>query len=80
MCSPYLPSKKPLLIAVSTNDALGASAKNIGILMNSKNIFFVPMRQDDPEHKETSLVADMSMLLPAVTAALEGKQLQPILL
>lgn len=76
----HMRNKKPLLIAVSTNDALGASAKNIGILMNSKNIFFVPMRQDDPEYKETSLVADMSMLLPAVTAALEGKQLQPILL
>ena len=75
----HLRNKRPLLIAVSTNDALSASAKNIGVLMNTKNVFFVPMRQDDPENKETSLVADMSLLLPSALAALEGKQLQPLL-
>ena len=76
----HLRNKRPLLIAVSTNDALSASAKSIGTLLNTKNVFFVPMRQDDPENKETSLVADMSMLLPASLAALDGKQLQPLLL
>ena len=76
----HLRNKRPLLIAVSTNDALSASAKNIGALLNTKNVYFVPMRQDDPENKETSLVADMSLLLPASLAALKGKQLQPLLL
>lgn len=76
----HLRNKRPLLLAVSTNDGLSASAKNIGALLNAKNIYFVPMRQDDPEGKETSLVADMGMLLPASLAALEGKQLQPLLL
>ena len=76
----HLRNKRPLLIAVSTNDALSASAKNIGALLNTKNVYFVPMRQDDPENKESSLVADMSMLLSASLSALEGKQLQPIFL
>ncbi len=76
----HLRNKRPLLIAVSTNDALSASAKNIGVLLNTKNVFFVPMKQDDPENKETSLVADMSLLLPASLAALEGRQLQPVLI
>ena len=76
----HLRNKRPLLIAVSTNDALSASAKNIGTLLNVKNVFFVPMKQDDPENKENSLVADMGLLLPASLAALEGKQLQPLLL
>ncbi|MBO4934348.1 MAG: dipicolinate synthase subunit B [Clostridia bacterium] len=75
----HLRNKRPLLIAVSTNDALSASAKNIGALLNTKNVYFVPFKQDDPENKENSLVADMSLLLPASLAALEGKQLQPII-
>lgn len=76
----HLRNKRPLLIAVSTNDALSASAKNIGALLNTKNVYFVPMRQDDPKNKETSLVADMDLLLPASLAALEGRQLQPLFL
>lgn len=68
----------PVLIAVSTNDALSASAKNIGTLMNCKNIYFVPMRQDDCIKKPTSIVADFSKLQEAIASALEGKQLQPI--
>ena len=76
----HLRNKRPLLIAVSTNDALSASAKNIGTLLNTKNVFFVPMRQDDPGNKETSLVADMELLLPASLSALEGRQLQPLIL
>ena len=76
----HLRNKRPLLIAVSTNDALSASAKNIGALLNTKNVYFVPMRQDDPENKESSLVADMSLILPASLAALEGSQMQPLLI
>jgi dipicolinate synthase subunit B len=74
----HLRNQKPLLIAVSTNDALSASAQNIGRLMNVKNIYFVPMKQDDVVKKPTSLVADFEMVLPAVNAALKEEQLQPV--
>lgn len=70
----------PVIIAPSTNDGLGASAKNIGMLLNTKNVFFVPFGQDDPIGKNNSLVAKWHLLLPAVESALEFKQLQPVLL
>lgn len=76
----HLRNERPVLIAVSSNDAMAASAKNIGLLMNTKHIFFVPMRQDDTVKKPTSLVADMEQILPAALAALEGLQLQPVTL
>ncbi len=69
---------RPVLLAVSTNDALAASAQNIGKLLNNKNIFFVPMKQDDPANKPSSVVADFTMILPAALFALDGKQMQPI--
>ncbi len=69
----------PVLIAVSTNDALGTSAKNIAILMNKKNVFFVPMKQDDPVKKQNSMVADFNLLIPAMEQALIGKQIQPVM-
>ena len=69
---------RPVLLAVATNDALAASAQNIGKLLNNKNIYFVPMKQDDPEKKPSSVVANFSLILPAALAALEGKQVQPI--
>ena len=75
-----LRNKNPLLLAVSTNDGLAGSARNIGQLMNTKNVFFVPFGQDAPIQKPTSLVADMSYLPKAVEAALAGEQIQPILL
>lgn len=75
----HLRNQKPLLIAVSTNDALSTSAQNIGRLMNVKNIYFVPMKQDDVIKKPASLVADFEMILPAVNAALKGTQLQPVM-
>ncbi|HHY52689.1 MAG TPA: dipicolinate synthase subunit B [Clostridiales bacterium] len=71
---------RPVLIAVSTNDALGGSAKNIGMLLNYRNIYFVPLRQDDPDAKPRSMIADFSLIPKAAQAALEGKQLQPIYL
>lgn len=76
----HLRNGRPLVLAVSTNDALGASARNIGTLMNAKNIFFVPMRQDSPRGKPTSLVADFSETAAAIKSALEGRQTQPLLL
>ncbi len=74
-----LRNENPLLVAVSTNDGLGNSAKNIGILLNSKRVYFVPFTQDDPEHKHNSLVARMELILPAMEAAAEQRQIQPIL-
>ena len=76
----HLRNQRPVVLAVSTNDALGAAAKNIGQLMNCRNIYFVPMRQDDPQNKPASLVADFSRIPQTVAAAMEGRQLQPVLL
>ncbi|MBQ6999091.1 MAG: dipicolinate synthase subunit B [Clostridia bacterium] len=74
-----LRNENPLVIAVSTNDGLGASAKNIGLLLNFKNVYFVPFTQDDPEKKHNSLVAKMELIIPTLELASEGKQLQPVL-
>lgn len=74
----HLRNSKPVLIAVSTNDALAAAAKNIGILQNYRNYFFVPYRQDDIQKKPMSMVADFSLLPEAAEAAVLGEQLQPI--
>ena len=76
----HLRNGRPVIIAVSTNDALGAAAENIGILLARKNYDFVPFRQDDPDKKPTSMVADFSCIPNALQAALEGKQLQPVIL
>lgn len=75
----HLRNKRPVLIALSTNDGLGSSAKNIGQLLNYKNIFFVPFGQDDSVVKENSLIADFSLLPESVNYALKGKQKQPII-
>ncbi len=74
-----LRNKKPVVVAVSTNDGLGASAKNIGLLLNNKNIYFVPFGQDDCINKPASLVADMTKIAETVEEALLGRQLQPVL-
>ena len=79
-CKSHLRNNRPVVIAVSTNDGLAANAKNIGTLLGMKNYYFVPFRQDDPEGKPTSLVADMTQVTAAIAAALEGRQLQPVLL
>lgn len=75
----HLRNDKPLLIAVSTNDALSSSAANIGKLLNTRNIYFVPMRQDDSKNKPRSVVADFTLTDDAITSALNGKQLQPVI-
>ncbi len=76
----HLRNNKPVVLAIATNDALGSSAKNIGLLHNTKNIFFVPYRQDDPYSKNNSLVCDFSLLPETVKNAFNGKQIQPILI
>ena len=70
---------KPVVIAVSTNDGLSGSAKNIGQLLNYKNYFFVPFEQDDSVKKPNSLVAKFNIIVPTVKAALNGEQIQPVL-
>ena len=75
----HLRNARPVLIAVSTNDGLSASAANIGALLVRKNVFFLPFYQDDPEKKPNSLAADYDLLEKAIDAAFEGRQLQPVL-
>lgn len=74
----HLRNDRPLLIAVSTNDALSATAANTGRLLNTKNVYFVPMRQDDSEKKPRSIVADFGKTYDAILSAVNCKQIQPI--
>lgn len=75
----HLRNKRPILIAVSTNDGLSGNAPNVGDLLNRKNIYFAPFYQDDPVKKTSSIVADFNLLPSAAEAALNGIQLQPVL-
>ena len=70
----------PVLVALFTNDALGMNGVNIMKLYNTKNIYFVPFGQDDPQGKPTSMNADLAQLMAAAQMALEGKQIQPVLI
>ena len=74
-----LRNQKPVLIAISTNDGLGANAKNLGLLLNMKNVYFVPFGQDDPEKKCNSLVAKFDKMITSIVEAINGRQIQPIL-
>ena len=76
----HLRNGRPVVLAISTNDALAGAAENIGRLLGRKNYFFVPFGQDDPIKKPTSIVADFSKIPQTVEAAAQGYQLQPILL
>lgn len=76
----HLRNNKPLLISISTNDALGMNMKNIGLLLNAKHIYFIPFGQDNPEKKPNSMIAHTNLLIPSIEAALEGRQYQPIIL
>lgn len=76
----HLRNGRPVLVAVSTNDGLAAAAENIGRLLNRKHYYFVPFGQDAPEGKPTSLVADFNQIPAALELALQGKQIQPLLL
>lgn len=75
----HMRNGKPLVIAISTNDALGMNFKTIGQLMNMKHIYFVPFGQDNHKLKPNSMIADLTLLPETIEAALEGKQIQPIL-
>lgn len=76
----HLRNARPVLLAVSTNDALSGAAENIGKLLARKHYYFVPFRQDSWEKKPTSMVADFSCIPAAAEAALAGQQMQPVLL
>lgn len=76
----HLRNGRPILVAVSTNDALAGAAENIGKLLARKHYYFVPFGQDNPAAKPTSMVADFEKIPEAVRLAVEGEQMQPILL
>lgn len=75
----HLRNERPLVIALASNDALGANAKNLGLLLNTRNVYFVPLGQDDPLKKPRSMIFDAGLLLPALAAACQGRQIQPVL-
>lgn len=74
----HLRNQKPLVISISTNDAMGMNFKNIGNLMNTKNIYFVPFGQDDYKKKPASLIGDLKLLPDTIYLAMEGRQIQPV--
>lgn len=76
----HLRNQRPVLIGVSSNDALSSTAKNIGTLLNYKHYYFIPMRQDSPENKPFSVVCDFSKTYESAMMALKGEQIQPILI
>ena len=76
----HLRTDRPVLVALASNDAMSANLGNLGTLLNRKNIWFVPMRQDDPRGKPHSLVADFSRVPEALAAMTEGRQLLPLFL
>jgi dipicolinate synthase subunit B len=76
----HLRNGRPVLVAVSTNDGLAGAAENIGKLLARKHYYFVPFGQDDPKNKPTSLVADFGLIPLAIEEAMQGRQIQPLLL
>lgn len=76
----HLRNKRPVVVAISTNDGLAANAKNIGQLLNTKNIYFVPFGQDNPQVKANSLISDMGKITETVIKALNNEQIQPLLI
>lgn len=76
----HLRNQRPVVIGISTNDALSGSAENIGKLLNRRHYYFVPFRQDNPITKPTSLVFDSKMIIETIEKALEAEQIQPIIL
>lgn len=74
-----LRNQKPVILSISTNDGLGLNLKNIGTLLNTKNIYFLPFGQDNPVEKNNSLVAQTNLLIDTISLALDGKQIQPVI-
>ncbi|NLJ41656.1 MAG: dipicolinate synthase subunit B [Clostridiales bacterium] len=79
-CKAHLRNNNPVVLAIATNDGLGANARNIGALLNRKNFYFVPFGQDEPCTKSNSLVAKFEMLLSTMAEAVNGRQIQPLLI
>ena len=75
----HIRNNRPVVLAIASNDALGASAKNIGYLLNTKNFYFVPFSQDDPFAKQRSMIADFDLLYDSITNALNQIQIEPII-
>jgi dipicolinate synthase subunit B len=75
----HIRNNRPAVLCIATNDALAGSAKNIGVLMNLRNYFFVPLKQDDPQDKPTSIISDFSKVPESIISALKGIQLQPLI-
>lgn len=76
----HLRNNRAVVISLSSNDSLSMNLKNIGLLMNTKNIYFVPFGQDNCEGKPNSMIADTKLLIPAIKAALNGNQIQPVII
>lgn len=79
-CKAHLRNNRPVVLAISTNDALSANAPNLGVLLNRKNIYFVPFGQDAPKTKQTSMTARMDLLPETVLEALSHRQIQPLII
>lgn len=79
-CKAHLRNNRPVVVAISTNDGLGANLSNLAAMLNRQNIYFVPFGQDDPLRKPKSLVAKMTLLQEAIIKALKGEQIQPVLI
>ena len=75
----HLRNQRPVVLAVSTNDGLSMNAKNIGLLLNVKNVYMVPFGQDNPQAKPNSLMARWDLIIDTVLEALQGRQIQPVL-
>lgn len=75
-----LRNAKPVILAIATNDALKCSAKNLGLLMNTRNYYFVPLGQDSPDKKPSSMVAHFEKLPETIEEALEERQIQPLII
>lgn len=75
----HLRNQKPVILGISTNDGLGMNAKNLGLLLNTKNVYMVPFGQDSPTGKPNSLKSRMDLIIDTIEQALQGKQIQPIL-
>lgn len=79
-CKAQIRNNRPVVLAIATNDGLGTNARNLAVLLNKRNVYFVPFGQDAPQTKETSLNARMSLIPETIASALEQRQIQPLLL
>lgn len=75
----HLRNNRPALIGISTNDGISGNGKNLGLLMNMKNVYFIPFDQDDAIKKQNSIISKYELLVPSILEALEGRQIQPVL-